>query len=345
MSTSERYNYAFDAGDSSSAWAARLLRQVPAGARVLELGPGPGAMTRVLVDRGHQVTVVENDPDALARLCGMGVEVIEGDLNITDWCDQLADRKFDAMLACDVLEHLIAPDTTLTALRRLAEPAARLIVSMPNIAYAGVLASLRLGQFDYAEKGLLDRTHMRFFTRSSLAKTLMTCGWGPDRWEGNRLPVERSEFVWHWHQLGEAQRAALIAGAEDFDVYQWMAVAAPTTDTVANRIKLADEEIASLKEDLHGLMQRHSVVHESLVEHQKAFSEAKTMIGQLNDELAAKGTQLARLKTEHQNLADESTRREQEFHSESEHLRAQVDGLRNQGWPGRVKRLLQALRE
>ena len=61
MSSVNRYDYGYD--PQGQAWAARLLRQVRPGDAVLELGPGPGAMTKVLVERGHTVTVIENDPE------------------------------------------------------------------------------------------------------------------------------------------------------------------------------------------------------------------------------------------------------------------------------------------
>lgn len=345
MIGSERYNYAFD--PDGEAWAARLIRQVPTGAHVLELGPGPGAMTRVLLDRGHPLTVVENDPDAIVALKAMGAEVLEGDLNAPDWWAPLAGRRFGAILACDVLEHLNAPEATLRALRGLAEPAARLIVSMPNVAYAGLIAALRLGQFEYADKGLLDRTHMRFFTRSSLSKALMVSGWAPDHWEGNHVPPEHSEFVWCWRQLGEAQRQALVSGWADFDVYQWMTLATPMEDAAAAQIRRADAEISSLKEALHALTLRHEDEHASLLEHQKAFAEAKATIGRLGAEMAEMRSQADVLEAQRRAAAADLLERDRQLQAkaaETEHLRAQLDGLRAQGWPGRLRRLMAALR-
>ena len=345
MSSSDHYNYAIDPG--SEAWAARLLRQVPAGVRVLELGPGPGVMTQILVDRGHEVTVVENDPESVAILRAMGIEVHEGDLNGRDWCDALAGKRFGAILACDVLEHLCQPEAALTALRTFAEPAARLVVSMPNVAYAGLVAALRLGAFDYAEKGLLDHTHMRFFTRSSLARALMTTGWAPELWEGNHVPVELSEFVWHWNQIGDVQRQTLITGWADFDVYQWMTVASPMGDAASSRIRSADEEISGLKERLHGLTIRYDQEHASLVEHQKAFAEAKTAISALEAAVTDKANAMMSLEQGRLAASNELADRDHQLaraRTEIEAAVAQLEGLRRQGWPGRVRRLLDALR-
>ncbi|QNP58869.1 methyltransferase domain-containing protein [Paenacidovorax monticola] len=285
MTNIERYDYAFD--PDGEAWAARLLHRLPPSGSVLELGPGPGAMTRVMLDRGYQVTVVENDPDALQVLKALGVETIAGDLDRTDWVDGLAGRRFDAVLACDVLEHLRRPDEVLRILGNHLQPMGRLIVSIPNIAYAGVVAALRNGVFDYADKGQLDHTHVRFFTKRSIEKVLLDCSWTPRHWEANRVPIEGSEFAWCWSSLSEAQRQSLQAGWLDFDVYQWMVVATPSADAPAWEVAEARSSAEKLREELQALTLVYQQEHASLLEHQHAFSEAKDIIGKLQVEVKA----------------------------------------------------------
>lgn len=284
MTKIERYDYAFEPdGDE---WAARLLRRVPpGGGSVLELGPGPGAMTRVLLERGHRVTVIENDPEALAVLKTLGAEVISGNLDGTDWLDAIAGHRFDAVLACDVLEHLRKPEEVLHRLSEFVAPMGRLVISVPNIAYAGVVAAMRNGIFDYSDKGQLDRTHVRFFTRRSIEKILLDCGWSPRAWEANRVPVECSEFAWYWSALSGEQRQALLAGWQDFDVYQWMVVVTPSVDAAAWELIEARGAADKLRDDLQALTVVHQRERASLLEHQKAFSEAKDIIGKLQFEV------------------------------------------------------------
>lgn len=283
MTTIDRYDYAFDPDGED--WAARLLRRVPPEAgSVLELGPGPGAMTRVLLARGYRVTVVENDPQALKNLQALGVEVIAANLDGPDWLDALAGRRFDAVLACDVLEHLRKPEDVLQRLMECVAPMGRLVISVPNIAYAGVLAAMRNGVFDYSDKGQLDRTHVRFFTRRSLEKVLLTCGWSPRAWEANRVPLEHSEFAWHWSALSGEQRQALLAGWPDFDAYQWMVVVTPSVDTPTWELVEARNTAEKLRDDLQALSVVHQRERVSLLEHQKAFSEAKEIIAKLQFE-------------------------------------------------------------
>ena len=279
MSNLDRYDYAFDIeGDS---WPARLLRNVPPGCSVLELGPGAGVMTKVLLDRGCQVTAVENDPD---------------------WVQQLGPQRFDAVLACDVLEHLHQPDRVLRTLIDLVEPTGRLVVSLPNVAYAGVVASLCHGLFDYADKGLLDRTHLRFFTRRSIEKTLMDCGWRPHAWDANRVPLAHSEFAWIWDALPGGLRQPLVAGNPDFDVYQWMVIAAPADNARHWEGVNLRADVDRLQMQLQSLQLVHNAEHASLVEHQKAFGEAKQIIGQFEKKISELEQGMTKLSADKQKL-------------------------------------------
>jgi len=342
VTNSERYNYAFD--PDGDAWAARLIRQVPQGADVLELGPGPGAMTRVLLGRGHKVTVVENDPDVVGALGAMGAEVLAHNLDRSEWSEQLQGRQFDAVLACDVLEHLHEPGETLKALRGLVKPGGRIIISMPNVAYAGLIAGLQLGQFEYAAKGLLDRTHVRFFTRISLARMLMAERWAPEHWEGYHVPIEQSEFIWSWNQLSSRQRHTLMSESADYDVYEWMMVATPMADAYSARLDAADQEIVRLKQQLHELILVHGQEHDSLVEHQKAFSEARALIADLQQAIQEKEASVAEFEHRQEALTSEAAVRERALQDEIERLDRELTTLKVQGWPGRLRRVLDALR-
>ncbi|AVO40720.1 class I SAM-dependent methyltransferase [Simplicispira suum] len=300
MTHIDRYDYAFD--PEGDAWAARVLRRIPPQGSVLELGPGPGAMTRVLLARGYAVTVVENDPEALSALQALGAQCIASDLDGSDWTAALADQQFDVILACDVLEHLRRPDEVLRALNTVLAPTGSLIISVPNIAYAGVVAGLRQGLFDYSDKGQLDRTHVHFFTRRSLERNLLDCGWAPRIWEANRVPLEQSEFAGCWKDLSDAQRSSLRDGWHDFDVYQWMVVATASSNSVAWEGAAARAQVDQLREELQALSLQQKRELASLLEHQKAFSEAKEIIEELQGEVARLHKQTMLFETEVQRL-------------------------------------------
>jgi SAM-dependent methyltransferase len=328
----ERYDYAFD--PDGEEWAARLLRRVPpGGGSVLELGPGPGAMTRVLLARGHRVTVVENDPKALEVLKTLDVEVISGNLDSTDWLDAIKGRQFDTVMACDVLEHLRRPEDVLQRLSEFVAPMGSLLISIPNIAYAGVLAAMRGGVFDYSDKGQLDRTHVRFFTKRSIEKVLLDCGWAPRVWEANRLPVECSEFAWYWSALSGDQRQALLAGWQDFDVYQWMVVVTPSADALTWELKEARGMVDSLRDELQALTVLHQRERASLLEHQKAFAEAKEIIAKLQQEISG-------LRMDVDSLRSERTVMASELATTQVQLQARTAELSGRTWRSRWRRLM-----
>lgn len=295
MTTIERYNYAFD--PEGDAWAARLLRQLPPQAgEVLELGPGPGAMTKVMVDRGWSVTVVENDPGALNVLTSLGVDVVAANLDDQAWVERLGGRQFDAILACDVLEHLRSPDKVLQALRTLLKPAGRLIISVPNVSYGGIVAGLMQGSFDYSETGLLDQTHIRFFARHSMERLLLELGWSPRHWEPYRQPLERSEFAGCWQSLSSDIRTTLATHCVDFDIYEWMVVAIPSSGVPETAVREAHEEVQRLRNELQALRLVHEQEHASLLDHQKAFGEARKLVASWEVEVKVLRSELQQLR-------------------------------------------------
>lgn len=140
------------------------------GLRVLDVGCGAG-VTGALVKKARpdaHVTGVELFPDAAARARTVIDEVHV--LNLDEASSlPFSPQTFDLVLCLDVLEHLVDPWTWLSRLRALAKPGGTILVSLPNTRHLKVVLPLILrGQWKYeAEGGLLDKTHLRFFTRAS----------------------------------------------------------------------------------------------------------------------------------------------------------------------------------
>jgi 2-polyprenyl-3-methyl-5-hydroxy-6-metoxy-1,4-benzoquinol methylase len=163
----ERPKY-WSAADEGEATLAQLAL-IPEGSRVLEVGTAAGHVTRALKHKGCQVTGIEVDPD-LARLAAPACRrVIVGNVEDLDLDAELSEE-FDVVLCGDVLEHLRDPGFVLQKLKRRLAPTGHLVVSMPNVAHASVRLNLLAGTFAYVEEGLLDATHLRFFTLASIAE-------------------------------------------------------------------------------------------------------------------------------------------------------------------------------
>jgi len=152
----------------------RLLRLCGAPRTVLDVGGSSGYLGRELARRGAQVVVIDNDPEAVAaaRLDGVDAHVVD----ISRQDPPGVPGSYDAVLCGDVLEHLAEPAAALRRLRPFVAPFGRLVASVPNGANWALRLSRLAGRWNYTDRGLLDRTHLRNFTRRSFLDTIRAGG-------------------------------------------------------------------------------------------------------------------------------------------------------------------------
>jgi 2-polyprenyl-3-methyl-5-hydroxy-6-metoxy-1,4-benzoquinol methylase len=181
-----------------------VLDAVPCGSRVLDVGCATGYLAAELARRGCEVVGVEFDPEAAHEARAACASVVVGDLESAATRDAVAAAVaggVDVVLCADVLEHLRDPWGTLAWLRTLLAPGGRAVVSVPNIAHWTARRALLRGRFDYADFGLFDRTHLRFFTRASAAELARRAGFAvtAERPAAAPLPLEsRAPWLGRW---------------------------------------------------------------------------------------------------------------------------------------------------
>jgi SAM-dependent methyltransferase len=160
----------YDVKQSALASHARLLDMVgPYPLRILDVGCGDGTLSRELEQRGHTVTAIDFEQPR--------VELNEFILaNVNEGIPVPEGRQFDLILLADVLEHVPDPADLLRSLSGYLDTGGRFLVSLPNVVHWSVRASVALGRFEYANRGLLDRGHLRFFTRRSALRLFRDCG-------------------------------------------------------------------------------------------------------------------------------------------------------------------------
>jgi SAM-dependent methyltransferase len=226
MEGAEKYHRQIDPEGKSS--VAQLLRWIRPGSKVLEMGPATGIMTTFLTqDKGCQVTCVEVDPKAAEQARHLCSKMIVGDLNRMEWAREIEGQEFDYIIFADVLEHLLNPAESLQGTLKHLTSSGEVLISVPNIAYVGVIAELLEGRFDYRRDGLLDETHVHFFTWKSLVQLLGQTGLVSLEWGRTALAPEFSEFRLQTNHLGAATRGVL-ASVPDGDTYQFLVRCART---------------------------------------------------------------------------------------------------------------------
>ncbi|NUO84024.1 class I SAM-dependent methyltransferase [candidate division KSB1 bacterium] len=152
-----------------------LLQQIASRSLVLELGPSSGYMTKILAQKDCTVDAIELNPHDAEKAAVYCRKIIVGSLE-EDAPFELLDGPYDYVLIADVLEHLRAPEKTLQYLRSQITPTSLVLVSLPNIAYWEMRLALLKGRFDYTDTGLLDRTHLRFYTLKTAAAMFTEAG-------------------------------------------------------------------------------------------------------------------------------------------------------------------------
>jgi 2-polyprenyl-3-methyl-5-hydroxy-6-metoxy-1,4-benzoquinol methylase len=176
-----------DAPDASHRVVLGMTAGRPRG-RVLDLGCGSGLVAAELRKQGHVVIGVEAapEPETAARLD----KLVVADLDAGLPAEAAEEGPFDMVVAADVLEHLRAPDGLLRELHAVCTPDAVLVASVPNIGHWYPRLRIGLGRFDYDHRGILDATHMRFFTWRSFAGLAYRAGWRAERRSVTGLPLE-----------------------------------------------------------------------------------------------------------------------------------------------------------
>jgi 2-polyprenyl-3-methyl-5-hydroxy-6-metoxy-1,4-benzoquinol methylase len=146
--------------------AARLI---PKQSVVLDVGAGNGLLARVLAAGRRQVVIdgIEPNPRAAEIAAPFYRTFYVGQAE--EMADRLDAERYDFLVLADVIEHTANPLEFLQTVTAIA-PSARVLLSVPNVAFAAVRMALVHGRFDYVDSGLLERTHLRFFTLATLER-------------------------------------------------------------------------------------------------------------------------------------------------------------------------------
>lgn len=158
--------------------------------RALDIGCARGHLLQELVLRGWKCMGIDADAADVATCIARGLVAVEIDIT-TGFPESLG--KFDLVVLGDVLEHLPDPLRVLQNVHLLLNPGARIVVSVPNVAHLSVRAQLLFGRFRYSSRGILDNTHLRFFTRQTAFELLVNSGFTVIRSTASAVPLE---LVW-----------------------------------------------------------------------------------------------------------------------------------------------------
>jgi O-antigen biosynthesis protein len=197
------------------------------------------------------VVGIEIDPRAAAEASAHAERVIVGDAETLDLDEHLGDERFDAVLFADVLEHLRDPAAVLRRVRPFVADGGVIVASIPNVAHVSVRLALMRGEFRYREVGLLDDTHLRFFTRDSIVDLFESTGFVVTTWLRRRVDPDDAEIAAP-AEIPDDVRSWLGSDPE-LTTYQFVVRAVPSEAgaqlaELRSRVREAEDTISRLAE-------------------------------------------------------------------------------------------------
>jgi 2-polyprenyl-3-methyl-5-hydroxy-6-metoxy-1,4-benzoquinol methylase len=222
-----KYDLALDMESDNS--LALILRNVRPRTEVLEVACAHGRMTKYLREQLQcRVTILEKDADAArsAEPFASDAKLIGeewGDLERNAWSDYLRrERKsFDCIVFADILEHLSDPEEILGRSTEFLREGGSLWVSVPNIGHNSIVIELLDDRFEYRDLGLLDRTHIHFFSESSLLNLVRGAGLRVVRRLDPLQRVTHTEFKNSYERLPQPV-ADFLRARRNGEVYQFV---------------------------------------------------------------------------------------------------------------------------
>lgn len=199
-----------------------ILSSIRRGSKVLEFGAASGRMTKLLSgEYGCEVYIVEYERAAFELAMQYAADGMCTDIETYQWVTW-ADTGFDYILFCDVLEHLKEPKKALKQTKELLKEDGSVFISLPNICHNDIFVKLYDNKFEYTEVGLLDDTHIHFFSERTLDSFVAGTGYVIAAKQYKTVPTGGTEQYWNEKFRCKDGLYRLLRERENGEVYQFV---------------------------------------------------------------------------------------------------------------------------
>lgn len=279
-----------------------MVELVGGSKRVLDVGCATGYLARVLGERGCTVSGLESDATAAEEARRFLDRLVIGDVEDLDLAETFPGEPFDVVVFGDVLEHLRDPLAALRNARRVLAHGGSIVASIPNIAHGSVRLSLMAGRFDYQPLGLLDSTHVRFFTKASIERLFHEAGMAIVDVRRTTAGFYETPVPIYESDIRPEVVDAVLADPES-STYQFVVRAvADDADAAVARLQALDEDhrarIARLEDELAG-------ARRALQEALARAEDAEKHAADVETRLAGAADEVERARAEHERVSTE----------------------------------------
>ena len=255
-----------------------FIDNIEAGSTILEFGPASGRLTKYLKEEKKcDMYIVELDEEAGKIAAQSAKDYVIGDIQDYVWMEKFAHIQFDYILFADVLEHLTEAANVVKESAKLLKPTGQICLSVPNIAHNSVIIDMLNNKFEYKATGIMDNTHVHFYTKDSLDLFVKECGLYIEKRFGTYTQVGFNEFDNSYENIPEVLKEYLKSRKYG-ELYQLVYVISknPKAKNEDYIVEYADYQYVQIFLDYKG---------EGYVEHSKWYihSDEKTITIQIND--------------------------------------------------------------
>jgi 2-polyprenyl-3-methyl-5-hydroxy-6-metoxy-1,4-benzoquinol methylase len=293
-----KYETRIDLKDENSSHTL-MVDLVGHGKRVLDVGCATGDLAKVLAEQGCRVTGIEIDPEAAQQAEKHCEKIIVGDVEDLDLSGTLDEEYLDVIVFGDILEHLKDPLRTLKRLKPFLRPEGYVVASIPNVAHGSVRLALMQGKFQYSPLGLLDNTHLRFFTRESVEQLISDAGFLLTELRRTSRGIFDTETEID-RELIPDEVLELMQEDPEACTYQFVLTAHRFGEvgTLAKRVRLLSRELAERDRTIYELsrkLRNFEELQRLLDERTRQLAEKEQEASRLAQEVADRNDRMARL--------------------------------------------------
>jgi glycosyltransferase involved in cell wall biosynthesis/2-polyprenyl-3-methyl-5-hydroxy-6-metoxy-1,4-benzoquinol methylase len=291
----------------------KILHFIEEGKHIVDVGCATGYLASLLQQKDCIVTGIEINPGAAKVAEKYCEKVIIADLDFVPITEILPNHKFDVVIFGDVLEHLRNPWKVLEESKNILKEDGFIVASIPNIAHGAIRLALLGGKFKYTRFGILDDTHLRFFTRETVEDLFQKTGYIIDKIDVTKLPVFcDSDLVPKINENNFSQEVIQdLQRDKDINTLQFIVRAFPLSqEGKYNLLKIRYEKL---------------LVEQKLVESQ--LQQTQSQVKQINTELEVSQSQLQHTQSQLQQTQAELERSQSQLQQTQAELEASQSQL------------------
>lgn len=259
-----------------------LYDDIKEGSTVLDFGCSTGYFGKYLKDSKNCIVYGLEISDDLKEAKKVLDGVYSFDLD-GDWPTEIYERKYDALFYGDVLEHLKYPADALKKSKKLLKPGGKIFISTPNIAHISTRLELLGGNFEYEKMGILDNTHLKYFTLSSFSKIAAEAGYHIERVDSstNDYPRGIIEKILEKYGLKANAKFWKIVNEMEARIFQFKMVLSPVIPGEKPKVAKPIQKPEQFRDDFVGDLQgqieaikNHANEQKKIIEHWQKAAEA-----------------------------------------------------------------------